>query len=100
MKKIAKKIMIYSLAGIMQIGLGATIIHASPLHIDGSQQIVQLDDSYHHNDDRERIENNRHEREMRRHEHETDRDWHERQEQEKQRHEHEMHEIERQHNGW
>ena len=37
MNNIVKKIMIYSLAGIMQLGLGATIIEASPLHNDGPQ---------------------------------------------------------------
>ncbi len=30
MKNVVKKIMIYSMVGMMQIGLGATVIEASP----------------------------------------------------------------------
>ena len=93
MKNITKKIIIYSLAGIMQLGLGASVIEASPLHSDDLQRIVQLDDGDHHDNDRQREhdrrqreENERHEREMRRHEHESERDWHERQEREERRH--------------
>lgn len=80
MNSTAKKIMIYSMAGIMQVGLGATVVAASPLYNDGSQQIVQLDDRH----DQENI---RHEREMRRHDGENDRDWHDRQDRENRRHE-------------
>jgi hypothetical protein len=101
MKSIAKKIMIYSLAGIMQVGLGATVVAASPLYNDGPQRIVQLDDGYNHDGDRQREhdrrqreENDRHEREMRRHDGESERDWHERQRIENERHEHAMNDIE------
>ena len=65
MNNIAKKLMIYSLAGIMQMGLGAAVIEASPLHNDDPQRIVQLDRQGDH-DQRQRQENERHEREMRR----------------------------------
>jgi len=56
MRNIAKKIMIYSMVGMMQIGLGATVIEASPLFNDneGSQRIVQLDEGYYHDGDRQR----------------------------------------------
>ncbi len=43
MNKMTKQIMIYSLAGIMQLGLGVTTVEASPLHIEGTQSVVQLD---------------------------------------------------------
>ena len=85
--------MIYSMVGVMQIGLSANIIEASSSHNDGPQQIVQLDDRAHHDnerqrehDKRQRQENERHEREMRRHKHESEREWHERQERESRRH--------------
>jgi hypothetical protein len=83
MKSLTKRIMIYSMAGMMQLGLaatvGATVIEASAFD-NGGSQIVQLDD-------RHDQENFRHEREMRRHDHENDRDWHERQRHENERHE-------------
>ena len=52
MKNTAKKIVIYSMVGLMQFGLGATIIEASPLYAeDGSQRMVQLDRGYGHDGD-------------------------------------------------
>jgi hypothetical protein len=87
MRSIAKKIMIYSMVGLMQVGLGTAVVAASPLYNDGPQQIVQLDRQGDH-DQRQREENQRHEREMRRHDHESDRDWNDRQWRENQRHEH------------
>jgi hypothetical protein len=95
-KNVARKIMIYSMVGMMQVGLGATVgatvIEASPFYNDGSQ-IVQLDRQSEH-DERQRQENERHEREMRRHDGENDRDWHERQRIENERHEQALHDIE------
>jgi hypothetical protein len=100
MKSLAKKIMIYSLAGIMQVGLGATVVAASSLHIDDSQRIVQLDSGDYPDNDRQRErverrrqENERHEREMRRRDHESEREWHERQREENERHDNTMNEI-------
>jgi hypothetical protein len=93
MKNITKKIIVYSMVGLMQVGLGTAMVAASPLHNDGPQQIVQLDRQSDH-DQRQREENQRHEREMRRRDHESDRDWHNRQEQENQQHDNTMHEIE------
>jgi hypothetical protein len=80
MKNTAKKIVLYSMVGLMQVGLGTAVVAASPLYNDGSQQIVQLDA-------RHDQENARHEQEMRRHAGENDRDWHARQDKENQRHE-------------
>jgi membrane protein involved in colicin uptake len=106
MKNIVKKITIYSMVGMMQIGFGASVIEASPLYNDGSQRFVQLDNRNHdyerqreHNerkrehDRRQREENERHEREMRRHHHESEREWRERQERENQRHRNAINEI-------
>ncbi len=89
MNNMAKKLMIYSLVGLIQVGLGATIVAASPLYNDGSPRIVQLDNRH----DRERQENNRHAQEMRRHNGENDRDWHDRQARENQQHDNTMNEI-------
>ena len=100
MNNMKKKLMICALAGIMQVGIGAATIEASPLHNDGTQRIVQLDDRDHDNDrqrehDRRQYEErDRHEREMRRHEHESEREWHERQDRENERHNNTMNEIE------
>jgi hypothetical protein len=96
MKNLAKKIMIYSMAGMMQLGLGATVgataIEASAFD-NGGSQIVQLDRQGDH-DQRQREENRRHEREMHRHDGESDRDWNDRQWAENQRHDNTMNEIE------
>jgi hypothetical protein len=100
MNSIAKKIIIYSLVGIMQVGLGVTVIEASPVYNDGPQRIVQLEDRHDDNDRQQenvkrlRDENERHEREMRRRDHESDREYHERQRRENKRHENALHDIE------
>ena len=44
MHNIAKKIMIFSLAGIIQIGFSTTMVMASPLYNESLQRITQLDD--------------------------------------------------------
>jgi len=93
MNRITKKIMIYSLAGMMQLGLGASVIEASPLHVDGTSGMVQLDNRHGNRDEQKRQENERHEREMRRHNNESDRDWNDRQQRENQRHDNTMNEI-------
>lgn len=101
MKHIVNKVVVYSMIGIMQAGLGASVIEATPLHNDNLQRIIQLDDGDHDRDnDRQREhdrrlheENARHEQEMRRHPGEGEREWHERQEREKERHEEALREI-------
>ncbi len=102
MRNIMKKIVIYSMVGIMQAGLGASVIEASPLYNDAPQPVVQLDGRHHggnnferrrEHDRRLRQENERHEREMRRHRHESERAWHERQERERRRHDNAMRDI-------
>lgn len=92
--------MIYSLAGIMQVGLGAAAVAASPLlYNDNPQRIVQLDDGHHDDGQQEynkqlREENERHEREMQRRDHESDRDYNERQRKENERHENVLRDLE------
>ncbi|KYZ77353.1 hypothetical protein AXX12_04285 [Anaerosporomusa subterranea] len=100
MNSLTKKIVIYSMVGIMQVGFGASVIEASPFHNDGSQRIVQLDSRHHHDNERrrehaerQRRENERHEREMRRRHNESEREWHHRQERERHRHDNAMREI-------
>jgi hypothetical protein len=94
MRKVIKKAAIYSMLGIMQLGLGATVIEASPLHNDAPPYMEQQKDRHdRERQEHERQENERHEREMRRHHHESEREWHERQEREKERHENTMNEI-------
>ena len=93
MKTIVKKIVILSMAGMIQTGFGASVIEASPLHNDGLQRIVQLDDRRSDHDRRQQEENERHEREMRRRDHESEREWHDRQEREKKRHDNALREI-------
>jgi hypothetical protein len=95
MKSLAKKIMIYSMVGMMQLGLGATVgatvIEASAFD-NGGSQLVQLDRRG-DRAERERHENYRHEREMRRRDHESRRDWNDRQWRENQQHDNTMNEI-------
>lgn len=101
MRNIAKKTIIYSLVGIMQIGFAVAVTEASPLHTaNWQQQTIRMDrphggdsDRQREHDRREREENDRHEREMKRRPHESDREWHERQEREKERHEQALREI-------
>ena len=92
-----KKIAIYSMVGILQLGLGASVIEASPLHNDFPKTVA-----YEHHDrahmeqerhERERIENERHEREMQRHHGESRKHWRERQKAENERHQHELERI-------
>ena len=70
MKNIVKKIAIFSMVGMMQIGLGASVIEASPLY---NEPVPMQQDNWkgdqHHGDrfeqnrhERERAENERHER--------------------------------------
>ena len=88
MKNIIKKIAIFSMVGMMQIGFGVSVIEASPLYNEDSQRIIQLDDRYDHNrHEQERIENERHERAMERRRYESYREWRERQRYENDRYE-------------
>jgi hypothetical protein len=99
-KSIIKKVVVYSMVGLLQIGSGASIVLASPIHND-SQRFVQLNNGDHgrdhdrqrQHDERIRYENLRHEREMRRHDNESYRHWRDRQEWERRRHDDAMRDI-------
>ncbi len=102
MKNIGKKVIIYSMLGLLQVGMFSSVAAAAsgPLHNDGFQRIAYLDRNDRHDDDRQRQqderkrqENERHEREMKRRPHEGEREWRERQERERDRHDRELREI-------
>ena len=105
MKMEMKKIVVYSMLGLLQVGMFSSVAAAAPgpLHNDGSQRIAYLDRNDHdrnrdqdrrrNHDERKRQENERHEREMKRRPHESNRDWKERQEREKDRHNQALREI-------
>lgn len=100
MKNLTKKIMIFSMVGMMQVGFGAAVLEASPLHTEDSHRFVQFDDRHdeghwrqREHDERLHRENERHRHEMERREHESRREWRERQERERQHHEDNLREI-------
>ncbi len=76
MNNITKKIVIYSVVGVMQVGLGTAILEASP-----------RDDWHREHNDQQWRENQRHEQAMQRHENEDHQHWNDRQWRENQRYE-------------
>lgn len=100
MNGLVKKTIIYSMVGIMQVGMFSSVAAAAPgpMHNNGAQRIAYLDRHDHdrgnerkrQHDERKRVENERHEREMKRRPHESRREWRERQEREKERHDKEL----------
>ena len=102
MNFIGKKVIVYSMLGLLQAGMFSSVAAAAPapLHIDGSQRIAYLDrddrrddDRRRDHDERMRKEKERHEKEMKRRPHENEREWRERQEREKERHDQSLREI-------
>ena len=120
MNSLVKKVIIYSMVGIMPIGFGASVIEASPRDKDQPNKQRYEDRGHDRNrekeqreqrerrereqreqrerrererDERTRKENERHEREMRRRHHESEREWHKRQERERERHNRELRDI-------
>lgn len=91
MNSAGKKIAAFSLAVLLQLGLGAAVTEAAPGHASPpwiAQHSEQ--DKGRHGQDRmqqERRENERHEKEMKRRPNESRKQWKERQKQEKERHE-------------
>lgn len=92
MRSIVKKMVIYSMVGLMQVGFGASIIEASPRHNDQQHERRQ-EDRPEHRDERINKERARHEKEMQRRDHENEHEWRERQEREKKHHEETMRAI-------
>lgn len=85
MNTIVKKVIVYSMIGILNIGLFATAAEASPR----SEHSYRYERHEGNRSDREcrlREEHWRHEREMQRRHDEDARRWHERQEKERERH--------------
>lgn len=100
MENIVKKIAIFSMIGMMQIGLCTSVLEASPRYnamSSGQRQDDRRDKEGNghepQRDERERVEKERHEREMKRRDHESERAWHERQQREQERHEENMRRI-------
>jgi hypothetical protein len=89
----AKKIIVYSIVGMMQFGLGVIAVSASPLPNDDSPSILILD-GQHDYDQRQSQENERHEKAMHRRSDESDQEWNDRQMAENNRHNKTMNEIE------
>ena len=105
LRNITKKIIVFSMIGIIQTGFGAAVLEASPMDFNNHQE-VSLDDWHDghdgHDDGRDRQiehdrrmheEHERHERDMRRHDHESDRDWQDRQDRENDRHNNALNDI-------
>lgn len=95
MTRISRNIIVYSLVGILQLGVGAATLEASPRHNDRQPEHRYENRHYeqnNHNDRRDREhrmqqERERHEREMMRREHESEHAWRERQRIENDHHE-------------
>ncbi|SDE01041.1 hypothetical protein [Sporomusa acidovorans] len=98
MKKLAKKLIIFSMVGLMQVGMFASVAAAAPPRPNDPSGFEQRDEHHHRDLEREkqrriREENERHEKEMKRRPFESKQHWHERQKREIQRHERAIHEI-------
>jgi len=93
MRNLAKRIIVYSIVGMMQFGFGAIVVSASPFSNDDSPGILNLDGQHEH-DQRQSQENERHKKEMHRHSDESDQDWNDRQMAENHQHNKTMNEIE------
>lgn len=96
MKKLAKKLIIFSMVGLMQVGMFASAAEAAAPRPDDPSGFEQRDEHHHRDMERERRireENERHEKEMKRRPHESKQHWHERQKHEMERHERAIHEI-------
>ncbi len=91
MNSIVKKGIIFSMLGIMQLGIGASVIEASPRHDNRHEQ--RYEKKHDNRDHRIKEERKRHDREMKRRDHENEREWKERQAREKAHHEEVMRTI-------
>lgn len=83
MKIVAKKVIIYSMLGLMQVGMFSSVAAASPRH-EEPPRFEQRNDQHQRDMERERAhkiqeENKRHEKEMKRYPFESKKHWRERQ---------------------
>lgn len=104
MKSMAKRVLIYSMVALMQVGLFATVAEAAPQPEELQRFEYEHQRDHHPDWERERNhriheENRRHEREMRRRPFESRREWRERQRHEIERHERAIHRI-MEHRDW
>lgn len=94
MNRIVKKTIVIALAGIMQVGIGAATLEASPRYEDRHHLERRYDDEHDRREfgrqQRIRHEQERHEREMQRRHDENEWEWRDRQDREKAHHEEEM----------
>ena len=102
MNNMIKKMMIYALVGMMQLGFAATVTEAASFRGESVRRINMDNRERRHDehnerkrqhDERKREENERHEREMRRRQHENEHEWRERQARENERHDAALHDI-------
>ncbi|MDU4959971.1 MAG: hypothetical protein E6X17_04805 [Sporomusaceae bacterium] len=94
MNKLTKTTIVYSLVGLLQVGIGAAAAPADPTPVPGNENQPRYEERV---KDREQLiqeENKRHEEEMKRRPHESDQEWKDRQEQEILRHEKALRDIE------
>jgi hypothetical protein len=94
MNSIVKKVVAFSLIGLMQAGLVAPVVTEASSRNDRhyERRYENHDNGYHRGFDKDREhrlqeERERHEREMERHDYESDWEYHERMEREKEHHE-------------
>lgn len=95
MKSVAKKVLIYSMVGLMQVGLFASVTEAAVKQNEPTKY-EQREGSHQGDQDKERKireENERHEKEMKRRPNESDREWQKRQQQENERHDRELRQV-------
>ncbi|WP_371380781.1 hypothetical protein [Sporomusa aerivorans] len=98
MRKIVKNLVVFSMVGLMQVGLFASAAEAAAPRPGDPPGYEHRNDQHQRDIEKEKErriqeENRRHEHEMKRRPHESKRDWHERQEREKERHERAIYEI-------
>lgn len=98
MNKLAKNLMIFSMVGLMQVGLFATVAEAAAPRHDNPPKFEQRNEQRQREMEREkerriREENERHKKEMKRRPFESKKHWQERQRQENERHKRVIHEI-------
>lgn len=98
MKSIAKKIIVFSMVGLMQVGLFATVAEAASPRQPERPRYEQRHDHQRQEREKEKQrkikqENERHEKEMKRRPFESQRKWKERQRIEIERHKRAIHEI-------
>ncbi|MDF2568848.1 MAG: hypothetical protein K0R55_452 [Sporomusa sp.] len=99
MKSVVKKVIIFSMVGLMQVGFLASAAEAAVPQRHGEPPRYEQRNDHHQREMEKqkehkiREENARHEKEMKRRPFESNRKWHDRQQKENERHERAIHEI-------